>query len=76
MTVRQVLKALYQLHSFDLITFHDFGMPPIGYDLGDLMKYVDTNEEPVMDARVDRFETRNNVVDLYGPFRDYLKEAK
>lgn len=76
MKVREVLKVLFQLHRFDLIQFNDFGMAPVGYLLGDLMKYVDTNDEPIMDAPVDRFETRNNVVTLYGPFKDYLKEAK
>ena len=73
MKLREVLKALYQLRAFDLVTFHDFGMPPVGYLLGDLMKYVDT-DEPVMDTTVERFETRNNSVDLYGFFKDYVKE--
>ena len=74
MKLRDVIKALHSLHRFDLITFHDFGMAPIGYNIDDLMKYVDNDEEPVMDAFVDYFETRNNCVELYGDFREYLKE--
>lgn len=76
MKLRDVIKALYSLKNFDLITFHAFGVAPIGYNLDDLMKYVDNNKEPVMDAYVDRFETRNNTVDVYGDFRKYVKETK
>ena len=74
MKLRDVIRALYSLHRFDICVFHEFGMPPIGYAFNDLIKYVDSDEEPVMDAMVEWFETRNNKVDLHGFFKDYLKE--